>query len=156
MPDYQNYFDNLLSGIGKSSADLIEGCPECDGPENWPTDRAIVYAYLSIFVYGLANITGRVPAITSGYRCAPCNVRRGGAARSRHLAGESGGAPYGALDIQWPVGYLENVIPYLEFLPDYLRAYAGLSGVGVGVIAYAGRRRLHVDLRERDYIEDQT
>lgn len=156
MADYSSYFDWLLSGLGKSSADLVEGCPECDGPENWPYERALVYAYLSLAVYALANATGRVPAITSGYRCEACNTRRDGAPRSRHLAGTAGGAPYGALDIQWPGGYLDGVISQLDQVPDFIRQAIGLQGVGVGVIAYAGKRRLHIDLRERDYVDDQT
>lgn len=150
------YLNQLLAPLGKSVADLMEGCEECDWPDAWPVERVITYAYLTIFIYAMGDITGRVPIITSGYRCGPCNIRRGGASRSRHLGGSEGGAPYGAIDIQWPANYLNNVIPYLHYLPDYLRAYAGLSGVGIGVIAYKGARRLHIDLRTNDYIENKT
>lgn len=158
MANYAPYFDWLMEPLGKSSADLMEGCAsECDGPDDWPESRAVTYAYLVLAIYALVQVVGEVPAITSGYRCDSCNRRRGGAARSRHLAGTSGGLPYGAVDIQWRPGVLESsgLAFRLREIPDYIRRYTGLD-VGVGVIMYRGRRRLHLDFRERDYIDDQT
>lgn len=152
--NYVSYFNWLMAPLGKSSIDLVEGCPECDGPESWPESRAIVYAYLVVAIYGLANYIGEVPAITSGYRCGPCNIRRGGATKSRHLAGEHGGLEYGAVDIQWKSGVIGNRFDNLKSLPQTIREITGLN-VGVGVIAYKGNRRIHVDFRERDFVDDQ-
>lgn len=155
MGDYSYYFDELMRPMGKSSADLVEGCDECAGPEDWPHERAVIYAYLVYAIYALAREVGEVPAITSGYRCEPCNKRRGGAARSRHLAGTAGGAPYGAVDIQWKPGKIGVLLDNIDDIPRFLRDQLGLT-VGVGVIAYPGKRRLHLDFRERDYIDDKT
>lgn len=155
--DYEPYFNWLMAPLGKGAHDLVEGCPECPGPSAWPPDRALTYAYLVLAIYGLANVVGAVPAITSGFRCGPCNARRGGAPRSRHLAGTSGGANFGAVDIQWRPGVLAGagVLENLSEVPEFLRHYTGLPHSQWGVIAYRGDRRLHIDLRERDYVEDQ-
>ena len=154
MPNYTNYFNEIMAPLGMTAADLVKGCPECSGPGNWPEDRAIIYAYLVIAIYGLTNVVGEPPKITSGYRCAPCNERRGGAKRSRHLAGTSGGADYGAVDIQWGPGKIGVLLDNLTEIPAFVRAVTGLD-IGVGVIAYKGSRRLHLDLRASDYVSDQ-
>ena len=155
MSDFTKYFDWLMGGLGMSSGALVAGCDECDGPEAWPESRAVVYAYLVIAIYALAREVGVVPVITSGYRCAPCNERRDGATRSRHLAETGGGKPYGAVDIQWEAGKIDVLIENIDQIPDLIRQATGLT-VGVGVIAYPGRRRLHLDLRENDYVNDKT
>lgn len=134
---------------------LRAGCPECDGPALWPVNRLAWYAYLIVGVYALAYAAGSYPVITSAYRCGPCNKRRDGAARSRHLATTEGGAPYVAIDIQWPSGKIDEIIRNIGDVPTFIRQYTGLD-IGVGVIAYRGRRRLHLDFRERDYVDDQT
>lgn len=149
-----DWLQRWLSPMGGLQA-LRAGCPECDGPEKWPTSRLQWYGYLVIATYALSRVVGSYPEITSAYRCAPCNERRGGAPASRHLATESGGAPYVAIDLQWQPGRIETILANLNDVPRYVRAATGLQA-GVGVIAYAGRRRIHLDLRAADYVDDQT
>lgn len=134
---------------------LRAGCPECEGPRSWPIARLWWYAQLVVAIYSLASIVGAWPVITSAFRCRECNTRRDGAGRSRHLAGTDGGERYAAVDIQWDEGVAGVLVDHLADIPDFIRFSTGLD-VGVGVIAYRGRRRLHVDFRERDYISDQT
>lgn len=152
---WQNWFNRALSPLGQGADSLYEGCYECGGLESWPWHRTYYYALLVYAIYGLAYWTGAWPRITSGYRCAPCNRRRDGAPRSRHLAMTGGGKPYAAVDLQWRSGVIDRTIgAYLPYVPALVRRSTGWR-YGVGVILYPGTRRIHLDLREQDYVSDR-
>lgn len=149
------WFDRALRPLGQSATALYQGCYECGTLAQWPWYRTYYYAILVYAIYAMAYWAGSWPRITSGFRCELCNRRRGGAARSRHLTMTAGGEPYAAVDIQWPGGVIStNIGRYLNYVPGYVRQATGWK-YGVGVILYPGTRRIHLDLRERDYVSDR-
>lgn len=153
---------SILSYIDLTLDDLLVGCEdECDGPRHWPLALAYRYLLVSVVLYAVVEIVGVLGWLTSGYRCEPCNSRRGGVSGSRHKGGFEGGEPHAAVDYQWDDS--APVYALLEWvqanggaaaLGDLLRRWTGLN-VGVGLIFYSGARRIHLDVREGDYLDVQ-
>jgi hypothetical protein len=140
---------------------LIAGCEEyCRGVDQWPINLVLNYVWGTLWFLFLRAHVGAWPEVTSAHRCGPCNEERGGASLSRHLGGqpvEPGsdvrGEPYAAYDIQWPTAlYAEWIWDRRQKLADRFREWSGWDR-GVGIIIYG--RRLHIDLRDRDYFEDK-
>jgi len=99
------------------------------------------------------NARGGWPTLTSALRCWPCNRRRGGAERSRHLGQRSGGEPYAAVDVQWQTVAPAQRLYALAVDGRFQRMFRRWTGtrLGIGLIFYG--RRIHLDVRESDYVE---
>lgn len=142
-----------LGLYGYSLADLTAGCHECPHPQHWPYERLRNFLVALLLVDIAIRATGRVPTITSAYRCAECNDRRGGTPRSRHLGGDEGGKPYAAFDLEW--SSWSDLSPLFEWLQRdgpgelgrIIRDWTGDQSLGVGFIAYNASPRIHVDVR---------
>jgi len=154
-----NYWFNMLrrvwGGLPYEWSALAARCPECDPPHEWPTYTQAYYVYAALALQLLVHVIGGAwPRVTSGLRCRPCNTRRGGADQSRHLGGQSGGKPYAAFDVQWdttaiPRALYENWVRNGRF-QRLFRRWTG-TNLGIGIIFYG--TRIHLDVREHDYVE---
>ena len=161
QPQRYHWYRALVGAMavyGYSPAILTAGCSECAPVWNWPTERIVRFFVAWQLVDASIQIARVVPEITSAFRCPPCNERRDGAPESGHMA-DMGGEPYAAFDIEFPwradqmrVLKWVNANGQKNAFGDLLRAWTGLD-LHAGVIFYNGSPRIHLDIRDYDWLK---
>lgn len=161
QPSRHSWYGALVGALavyGYSPSVLNAGCPECQPVWNWPQERIVRFFLAWQLVDASIQIARVIPEITSAFRCPPCNERRDGADQSGHLA-DLGGEPLAAFDIQFPTR--EHQLRVLEWVNanggkhafgNLLRSWTGLD-VHAGVIFYNGSPRIHLDVRDYDWLK---
>lgn len=149
-----------VARLGFQPADIWRGCDECAQAAPWTQAHAAnaVRAALATYVLRawIAQASGRpgqlAGTVRGWWRCRPCNVRRDGAADSKHIAA-------GAIDVDYTSSEREAFRRILAaYGADTVAAWlARIVGVPVGLIRYpSGAIHLDAIAAEVDGVTKRT